>query len=57
MLSVFKLVSKCHVNLWPGPQGLRGSKCHKLIFGNIIVVIGTIFDFFGFFINLKFKGL
>ena len=51
MLSVFKLVS-CK----PGasreldlrPQGLRRSKCSKLIFGNIIVVIGTHLSFLFF---------
>ena len=48
---VFKLVS-CK----PGasreldlrPQGLRSSKCSKLIFGNIIIVIGTNLIFFVF---------
>ena len=59
MLGVFKLVS-CK----PGasreldlrPQGLRSSKCSKLIFGNVIVVRFK-FDFFVFLINLKFEGL
>ena len=47
MLSSFKLVSckyEASRELVLGvlalrPQGLRGSKCSKLIFGNIIVVI------------------
>ena len=51
MLRVFKLAS-CK----PGasreldlrPQGLRSAKCYKLMFDNIIVVIGTQFIFFVF---------
>ena len=39
------------------PQGLRSSKCSKLIFGNKIVVIGTNLIFLFFLINLKFEGL
>ena len=48
MLSVFKLVS-CKPgpgrpgNWICGPQGLRSSKCSKLSFGNIIIVIETHF--------------
>ena len=39
------------------PQGLRSSKCSKLIFGYIIVVIGTNLIFVCSLINLKFEGL
>ena len=36
------------------PQGLRSSKCSKLIFGNIPIVIGTnlIFLFFDYIVDM-----
>ena len=60
MLSVFKLVlckPGASRELDLRPQGLRSSKCYKLIFGNIIVVIGKQFFVVVFLINLKNEGL
>ena len=67
MLSVFKLVLCKHGAFreldrrppfnFMHSQGLKSSKCSRLIFCNISVVLGTHFIIFVFLINLKFEGL